>query len=176
MVMSNPILNLNIDDERWENIVPEVDVVCKKILTTTVEFLNDNYEYIWDAKLPVSVNLMLSNDDVVQQLNLEFRNKDKPTNVLSFANIDDENFEVELQKTEVVELGDIIVALETLQNESGIKNISLVNHFSHLFVHGILHLFGYDHQNDDDADEMENMEILILQKLGVSNPYANDNE
>jgi len=173
MVMSNPILNLNIDDERWENVIPSIDVVCEKILITATEYLNSINVNIGNKKLPISVNLMLSNDDVVHQLNLEFRNKDKPTNVLSFANIDSDDFEVYLQETDIIELGDIIVALETLQNEAILKNISLFAHFSHLFVHGILHLFGFDHQNDDEAEEMENMEVLILQKLGINNPYDN---
>ena len=111
------------------------------------------------------------NNEEVQKLNREFRAKDKPTNVLSFANIDDEGFEDEFLSADMIELGDIIMAFETLQNEADIKKISLEDHFAHLLVHGILHLFGYDHQKDEEADEMEDIEINILEKMDIANPY-----
>ena len=115
--------------------------------------------------------MSLSNNEEVQKLNREFRAKDKPTNVLSFANIDDEGFEDEFLSADMIELGDIIMTYETLQNEADIKKISLKDHFAHLLVHGILHLFGYDHQKDEEADEMENIEINILEKMDIANPY-----
>ena len=172
MAMNSSLLNLVLDDEVWGRKIPEVESWANKVFATALDFLsvNDLGFEGWNNK-PVSIALSLSNNDEVQKLNREFRGKDKPTNVLSFANIDDEAFEDEFLNEDVVDLGNIIMALETLEDEAGVKNISLENHFAHLLVHGILHLFGYDHIEDDEADEMEGIEIDILGKLGVANPY-----
>lgn len=172
MAMNSNSLNILFDDEIWEEKIPEVELWANKVFATALDFLsvNDLGFEGWNNK-PVSIALSLSSNDEVQKLNREFRGKDKPTNVLSFANIDDEFFEDEFLNEDVVDLGNIIMALETLENEAGVKNISLENHFAHLLVHGILHLFGYDHIEDDEADEMEGIEIDILGKLGVANPY-----
>ena len=172
MVMNSNSLNIIFDDEGWKNKLPEIDAFANKVFDNALRFLSENdlgFEG-WDNK-PVSINLSLSNNDEVQKLNREFRAKDKPTNVLSFANIDDEFFEDEFLKEDVIELGDVIMAIETLEDESKIKNISLQNHFAHLLIHGILHLFGYDHMEDDEADEMEGIEIDVLKELGIANPY-----
>ena len=170
--MNSNSLNIIFDDEGWKNKLPEIDAFANKVFDNALRFLSENdlgFEG-WDNK-PVSINLSLSNNDEVQKLNREFRAKDKPTNVLSFANIDDEFFEDEFLKEDVIELGDVIMAIETLEDESKIKNISLQNHFAHLLIHGILHLFGYDHMEDDEADEMEGIEIDVLKELGIANPY-----
>jgi probable rRNA maturation factor len=172
MVMNSNSLNIIFDDESWKNKLPEVDDFANEVFDNALRFLSENdlgFEG-WDNK-PVSINLSLSNNDEVQKLNREFRAKDKPTNVLSFANIDDEFFEDEFLKEDVIELGDVIMAIETLEDEAKIKNISLQNHFAHLLIHGILHLFGYDHIEDDEADEMEGIEIDILKELSIANPY-----
>ena len=172
MVMNSNLLNIIFDDERWKTKLPEVDTFANKVFDTVLNFLsvNDLGFEGWNNK-PVSISLSLSNNGEVQKLNREFRGKDKPTNVLSFANIDDEFFEEEFLAEDIVELGDIIMAVETLENEAGIKKISLQNHFAHLLIHGILHLYGYDHIEDDEADEMEGIEIDILKELGIANPY-----
>ncbi len=172
MVMNSSLLNIIFDVENWKHKLPEVGVFAREVFETALNFLSKNdlgFEG-WDNK-PVSINLSLSNNNEVQKLNREFRGKDKPTNVLSFANIDDEFFEDEFLSGDIVELGDIIMAIETLEDEAGIKNISLQNHFAHLLVHGILHLFGYDHIEDDEADEMEGIEVDILKEMGIANPY-----
>ena len=172
MVMNSNSLNIIFDDESWKNKLPEIDDFANEVFDNALRFLSENdlgFEG-WDNK-PVSINLSLSNNDEVQKLNREFRAKDKPTNVLSFANIDDEFFEDEFLKEDVIELGDVIMAVETLEDEAKIKNISLQNHFAHLLIHGILHLFGYDHMEDDEADEMEGIEIDVLKELGIANPY-----
>ncbi len=158
-----------LDDERWpENIAGAADAV----FDAAIGYLQKNKlgEKIGFFK-PVVVNLCLSNNQNVRKLNAEFRGLDKPTNVLSFANIDDEEFVSDLKTAKEAEIGDIIIALETLQEETKQKNIALEHHFAHLLVHGILHLFGYDHQNDDEAEEMEQIEIEILKQLNINNPY-----
>lgn len=168
----NNRLEVLIDDERWKKALKNAEISARKVFDTALEYLQQQKtgEGVGFDK-PIVINLSLSNNDEVQRLNAEFRGKDKPTNVLSFANIDDDNFEIMLAECEEVELGDIIVALETLEDEAGQKKISLNDHFSHLLVHGILHLFGYDHQDDDEAEEMESLEIKILKLLDIENPY-----
>ena len=115
--------------------------------------------------------MALSNDSEIQKLNAEFRHLDKPTNVLSFANIDDEDFDNQVAYDDVIELGDIMIALETMEREAEEQKISFTDHYSHLLAHGILHLLGFDHQQDDEAEYMEGFEINILQQLNVANPY-----
>ena len=168
MVMNNQ-LNVFLDDKAWPNHFLKL---ADDVFVVSLDYLQKHElgQKIGFAK-PVVINLSLNDDQFVHKLNLQFRGIDKSTNVLSFANIDDESFFAELKYAEYVELGDIIIAFETLQNEANSKKISLENHFSHLLIHGILHLFGYDHQNDIDADEMESIEIQILKMLNINNPY-----
>ena len=108
------------------------------------------------------VSIILTNDQKIQQLNREYRNLDKPTNVLSFELGDD------------VLLGDIYVSLDTVLREAADENISVEDHTAHMVVHGVLHLQGYDHIKNRDANKMEKMETKILQSLGIKNPYAPD--
>lgn len=172
MAMSNSCLNLVIDEPRWEDALPAVEEIAATILEAALNFVKQNEKIAFlELGKPANVNLSLSNDAEVQKLNAEFRHLDKPTNVLSFANIDDEEFEDSLAEAEVIELGDIIIALETMQRESAAKNISLHDHFCHLLTHGILHLLGFDHQEDDEAEYMEDFEVKILRQMNINNPY-----
>lgn len=175
MVMNNSQLYILVDDEKWLSLGFDVQAWIEQVFDIVVKYLkSDNPRRVIDAEKNFFINLSLNNNEVVKRLNADFRGKDSPTNVLSFANVDDDEFISCLSKMEEVELGDIIIALETLQVEAKEKSISVQNHLAHLFIHGVLHLFGYDHQDDDEADEMENMEIKILQLLHIQNPYAED--
>jgi probable rRNA maturation factor len=172
MAMSNNRLDVLLDDERWSGKLPDVESYAVKVFDTALDYVFANgLEHALPKDKPIVINLSLNNNAEVQALNAEFRGKDKPTNVLSFANMDDETFWDTLDEEAEVQLGDIIVALETLEDEAAQKHISLAHHFAHLLVHGILHLCGYDHQTDDEADEMEGIEIKILQGLQIENPY-----
>lgn len=170
--MNNHLVVLT-DEGRWSQILDNAELFAQQVFLCAILFLKEHNlgtEIGFDK--PICINLSLSNNREVQRLNAEFRGKNKPTNVLSFANIDDDEFMEELEEAEEIELGDIIVALETLEEEAGQKGITLKDHFAHLLVHGILHLFGYDHQNDEDADEMEAIEVEILNVLNIDNPYT----
>jgi probable rRNA maturation factor len=110
------------------------------------------------AKGTGPVSVALASDAQVQTLNASFRDKDKPTNVLSFPGVGGG--------------GDVILALETIRAEARDQGKSLGDHAGHLIVHGILHLFGYDHQMPGEARRMERLERAILARLGVADPYG----
>jgi probable rRNA maturation factor len=120
---------------------------------------------------PVEISVLLTSDEKVRELNAEYRDKDRPTNVLSFPMLDLEA----LRHTTVVGpellLGDIIVARGVCEAEAAEKDISIEQHATHLIVHGTLHLLGYDHHDDAEAADMERREIRALESLGIANPY-----
>ena len=116
-------------------------------------------------KKGLSVNL--SDDFNIRKVNLKWKGLNKATNVLSFPN--EEKFNN--YETNMVYLGDIILAYETIEKERKIKNIDLRKHMTHILVHGILHLKGYTHQSDRDTKLMQNEEIRILKNLKIKNPY-----
>jgi len=107
-------------------------------------------------------SILLTDDHHIQQLNRDFRNIDKPTNVLSFPAEDDDGGEY---------LGDIAIAYETMKREAIEQEKSFKDHLIHMVLHGLLHLQGYDHETDADAEEMESLEIKILADIGIKNPY-----
>ena len=114
------------------------------------------------------VAVALSDDAAVRRLNLQYRGKDKSTNVLSFpAPMPVGSGEGPLF------LGDVVLAAETLADEANTASLPLADHFTHLVVHGILHLLGFDHVRDRDAELMERTEIAVLADLGICDPYAN---
>lgn len=104
-------------------------------------------------------SILLTNDAHIQELNRDFRNKDKPTNVLSFPDGEDDY------------LGDIAISLQTIAKESREQDKDFYHHFIHMVVHGLLHLKGHDHEDDTEAEEMESLEIKILADIDIKNPY-----
>ena len=126
-----------------------------------------------DKKVSVEVAVKLSDDAEVQGLNANYRGKDKPTNVLSFPMVQPDLLQ-SLENSDDGEalLGDIILARETCETEATEKDISLHQHATHLIVHGTLHLLGYDHENEADAERMEDLEVKALASLGLPNPYS----
>ena len=135
--------------------------LCQQLINTVARRLdvqNDEAEEI-------QLSIVLADDDFIQDLNNRFRGKDKPTNVLSFPNA------MDVDEDGVIMLGDVILSWHTLAKESAEQNKNLQDHFSHLLVHGFLHLLGFDHENDAEAKEMESLEIEILQQFDIANPY-----
>jgi len=123
------------------------------------------------AKRPVEISVTLTGDAEVRALNAQWRGKDKPTNVLSFPMIDAADLqEVNIAGPEML-LGDIILARGVCEAEAADKSVSVEQHAAHLLVHGTLHLLGYDHHDEAEAEDMEAREIRALARLGISNPY-----
>ncbi len=121
----------------------------------------------------LEISVKLSNNDEVQQLNAAYRGKDKPTNVLSFPLVPQDLLQ-SLSNSDDGEvlLGDIIMAHDVCASEAVEKSIAMEDHASHLLVHGVLHLLGYDHETETDALIMEALEVKALQNLGIANPYT----
>ncbi len=165
-------LNLTVNEPAWLQVFPDVETISGEVFSQVLDYVGslEEIDFLQSGK-NINVNLCLGNDDEVHALNREFRGKDKPTNVLSFANIDDESFADEWSDGEEIELGDIIIALETMQAEAGNQNLTLHDHYCHLFAHGLLHLLGYDHIEADEAEHMESLEIAILKQMNINNPY-----
>ncbi|MFA5957544.1 rRNA maturation RNase YbeY [Hyphomicrobium sp.] len=120
-----------------------------------------------DGPVTGFVSVALSSDATVSDLNGRFRGKPKPTNVLSFPAGDG---------APEGQIGDIILGLETVQREAVEQSIPVEHHVQHLVVHGVLHLLGYDHDTATDAERMEAIEIEVLSKLGIANPYTGELE
>jgi probable rRNA maturation factor len=115
----------------------------------------------------VGVSILLTTDSAVRKLNAQFRGKDKPTNVLSFPAEAEDTLPGDPQM-----LGDIAVAYGVCAKEAKAEGKTLNAHLSHLVVHGVLHLLGYDHERESEAETMERWERKILARLGISDPYA----
>jgi probable rRNA maturation factor len=150
MIARKPLINFVILDQRWSSFISQNEI--EKVFDTSASILGKDF-----SKDVVSVVFM--SDEEIQEFNHTYRNKNKPTNVLSFPS------------TSTGELGDILLAFETTMQEAKEAGIPLSNHLYHLIVHGFLHLLGYDHETDEQANEMEKMEILTLTAHNIPNPY-----
>ena len=128
------------------------------------KILNEIYEqigFVYNSKTLISISF--SGDKKIMELNSCFRKKKSATNVLSFTS--NSNF------NNTLFLGDIIFSIETILKEAKRDNKTVENHLIHLFVHAVLHLLGYEHDTEEQAKKMENLEIKILSNLQIDNPY-----
>ena len=156
---------ITVRDKQWDKDVEQVKKLVRKAALAAWKSGN-----VGELEIPVKdveISIVLTDDEDVHILNRDYRGMDKATNVLSFATLDDEDEPVE----EPLLLGDVIVARETTEKEAAEANISVADHLFHLVVHGVLHLIGYDHIEDWEAEEMEAMEAKILTENGIANPY-----
>lgn len=124
------------------------------------------------ANSRLSVSLLFTTDEQVHALNREWREKDKPTNVLSFPMLDRDELLALATDGPPEMLGDLALAYETCAREASEKSTPLDHHAAHLIIHGLLHLAGFDHETSpEDADAMEALEIAALASMGIGNPY-----
>lgn len=135
------------------------------------------YRDLVHGEMPVEISVRLTGDAEVRELNRDYRGKDQATNVLSFAMLDPAKLAgaTSAPGPELL-LGDIVLAWETCAQEAQGKAIDVAAHASHLVVHGTLHLLGYDHAGDAEADVMEGLERQAMAALGLRDPYADDRD
>jgi probable rRNA maturation factor len=142
--------------------------------TTSINSPHDDQFQIWINAIDVqqdkifALSIRIVDEPEARQFNREYRNRDYATNVLSFPVELPEGLPAEVRQTQ---LGDLLICAPVVAREAREQKRSEANHWAHLTVHGILHLLGYDHQEDDQAIVMESLEIKILNKLGISDPY-----
>lgn len=151
------MIEVLIDDEAWPAALPEVEKLAFEAADQTLSFLPP------ERGEDLGVVVFLTDDETVRDLNERFRGKDAPTNVLSFPSPPDDP---------EGQIGDIALAFGVCRREAAEQNKTLTAHLQHLVVHGVLHLVGYDHETDEDAERMEGLERIILDGLGVADPYS----
>lgn len=159
-----PVIDVVINEPAWKRAVPGVGSLCRRAARAAIA-----------AGAPAmgaaEACIVLTDDGTSRTLNRQYRNEDKPTNVLSFPLAQSTAGTAAGGQPHMHLLGDVVVAFATSVGEAESQAKSLADHLTHLVVHGILHLVGHDHQTDDDATAMERLEVAILATLGVEDPY-----
>jgi probable rRNA maturation factor len=150
-----PMTEVLVVADCWQN-EPDAESVIQRAIAVAAESIDAD---VSDAELAG-----------IRTLNSNWRGMDKPTNVLSFPALQPEGARKPGDAPRM--LGDIAIAYETTRREADEEGKPFPHHLSHLAIHGFLHLIGYDHENDADAEAMESLETEILQQLGIPDPYA----
>ena len=143
--------------------------ITKKYISSilkTVLSIHKNFNSIKSVEL----SILLTNDIEMAQLNLLHRKKEGSTNILSFPDTDDILYKKNILKEDLY-IGDLALSYNKIIIESEEKGISFYNHFTHLIIHGILHLLGYDHEKESEAREMESLEVDLLKTFDIPTPY-----
>ena len=148
------MIEIEVEDAAWTAAMPDAEAVVLRAATAALGTVEGD------------MVVLLTDDAEVQDLNARFRDKDRPTNVLSFP----------APETAEPHLGDIVLAYGVCADEAAAQGKSLADHLSHLVVHGVLHLLGRDHEDDAEAEEMEAEEREILAGIGVADPYASEQD
>lgn len=173
-------ISLLIEDEKWLSVLgKDAEAQIQRVCVLTLSrapILND---LLVGEREQLGQSVVLTNDTALRELNKQFRTKDMPTNVLSFPAYESigalRMALAEPQDSPMLEdagyLGDMILARETIEAEANEQDKDVKDHFYHMLVHGTLHLLGYDHIDEQEAYEMEALEISILKELSIANPY-----
>ena len=166
--MKADFIGVNIEDDRWEAL--DIEALAQRACEATLRYLEIDPQYF-------EISLLACDDTRIADLNAEFRGKAVPTNVLSWpseerARPGEHPLPPESDPSGMpVELGDIAISYDTCVREAAESDKEIADHVTHLLVHGVLHLLGYDHISDQDAAIMERLEGEVLGKLGISDPY-----
>lgn len=160
---SRTCADITVEDDRWMSVAGLREMI-PSLVAETVNAAELSAE-------SACVSIALLSDAEVRSLNKAFRGKDAPTNVLSFPSAQPAGH---AGKDEPVFLGDVALAYETVVSEAENQKKSALQHAAHLVVHGVLHLAGFDHGGEEEAERMEEAERVILAKFGVPDPYGDD--
>ena len=164
----------NFADLRWKALLPSGQPLCIQLL--------DKFAQVTEIS-SCTISVLWTNDSEMAGINKQFRQQDKPTNILSFPaqdflpdiHISDTKMPdtktPDTQASEPIFLGDMALGFETVTDEAADNGQPAEHHLAHLFLHGLLHLAGYDHQNEAEAEEMEALEIQLLAEMNIPNPY-----
>jgi probable rRNA maturation factor len=163
--MPDIALDIVIQDARWRKI-PRLEARLRKAAAAVSLHLPKNLRFAAEA------TVLLTKDAEVRRLNRDFRGRDKPTNVLSFPQFEPAELSKKGKSKGRIGLGDIALGYQYIVVESDKNHNILINHVVHLMIHGLLHLFGYDHLTDTDAVRMERLEKTIMAGLGLPDPYT----
>lgn len=144
-----------VEDDSWGAIKGKTRLISEALAAAGA---------LIDNARPGAIAILLTDDTAITDLNQRFRDRDGPTNVLSFPSAEQTDNH----------LGDIALAWGVISREADARAIAVVDHLRHLVIHGYLHLQGYDHQTDDEAEQMETLERRALAGLGVADPYSAD--
>lgn len=170
------MIDVAVINEGWGNAT-DWDALASRAVAATI--CRTPYQALSAADTPVEIAIRLTSDEAVHRLNRDYRGKDSATNVLSFPMIDPADLTSVLPAQGSVQgpvqgevmLGDIVLALGVCKTEAAARAITLEAHATHLIVHGVLHLVGFDHIEDAEAGAMEGLERVVLQELGLHDPY-----
>ena len=158
--MINTTIEITVDCKEWYLVDSNIEGVCQKTIATVFE--NQVVPFNSSKR---EIGLLLTTNDRMLDLNKLYRKKDAPTNVLSFPSGSPNFDEIPFV------LGDIAIGYSITLEESIKANLTFLNHMQHLLVHGCLHLLGFDHEETDEAEKMERVEIKILRALNIDAPY-----
>jgi probable rRNA maturation factor len=148
------MIEVEVEDEAWSAQLRDPEAVARRAAEATLDY----------QEAAGDITVLLTGDEAIAELNQRFRGKAGPTNVLSFP----------AAETARPHLGDVALASGVCAREAHDQGKTLENHVTHLVAHGVLHLLGYDHMTDAEADEMEALERFILDGLGAPDPYASE--
>jgi len=146
------MIEVEVEDDAWTTALPDAEAVAARAATAALGTVEGD------------VVILLTDDETVRDINARFRDRDRPTNVLSFP----------AAESAFPHLGDLTLAFGVCAAEAQAQGKTLSDHLSHLTVHGVLHLLGRDHEDDAEAEVMEDEERSILASLGVADPYTAD--
>ena len=157
-------------EEGWNSAI-DWDNLALRASTSALQ--SSAYGWIIERRFLAEISVRLTDDDEVRILNRDYRHKDKPTNVLSFPMVQRDLLDglANSDDGEVL-LGDIVLALGVCAREAAEKRVATETHATHLIVHGLLHLLGYDHEGEAEAEAMEAIERTALAALGLDDPYV----
>ena len=149
------IVEVNIQDDRWHVLLCDPECYVQELATSFLEDLGTE-------KSESVLSIVLAGDALLFELNSTYRNISKPTNVLSF------NYENVSYNSY---MGEIFLSVERIETEAAEMQISFPDHLAHMLIHGILHLLGYDHNTPEETEKMQAVEVSLLRKRNISNPY-----